>query len=131
MLCSEGWCHSKIVLMLTWKVWCEQVPQDMMSQGKPVFLRSSAANHFARLRRKMYYKNDFGPRKHPSGGFARPMNLLASKLCRRIDLYGFSADMGGKYFKRSEKVRPAHVMSFEHWTYRYLQSQGKLCVYGD
>jgi len=25
----------------------------------------------------------------------------------------------------------AHVMDFEHWTYRYLMSQGKVCVYGD
>lgn len=29
------------------------------------------------------------------------------------------------------QVMAAHVMDFEHWTYRYLMSQGKLCVYGD
>ena len=29
------------------------------------------------------------------------------------------------------QVRAAHEMQFEHWTYRFLQSQGKLCVYGD
>jgi hypothetical protein len=39
--------------------------------------------------------------------------------------------MGGKYFAKSMTVRPAHEMAFEHWTYRFLQSQGKLCVYGD
>jgi hypothetical protein len=29
------------------------------------------------------------------------------------------------------QVMAAHVMDFEHWTYRYLMSQGKVCVYGD
>ena len=57
--------------------------------------------------------------------------MLACRLCTRVDIYGFSGDMGGKYFARSVKVRPAHEMMFEHWTYRYLESQGKLCVYGD
>jgi len=107
------------------------MPQNMRSNGKMVFLRSGAANHFARLRRKLYMTLGYTGSKHPSGGWARPINLLASKLCTRIDLYGFSANMGGKYFKPSERVRPAHVMSFEHWTYRYMMSKGKLCVYGD
>jgi hypothetical protein len=29
------------------------------------------------------------------------------------------------------QVMAAHVMDFEHWTYRYLMKQGKLCVYGE
>ena len=49
----------------------------------------------------------------------------------RVDIYVFSGDMGGKYFAKSMTVRPAHEMAFEHWTYRFLHSQGKLCVYGD
>jgi hypothetical protein len=47
----------------------------------------------------------FVGRQHPSGGFARPINMLASKLCTRVDLYGFSGNMGGKYWARADKVR--------------------------
>ena len=73
----------------------------------------------------------FTGRKHPSGGMARPFNMLASGLCRRIDMYGFSGDMGGKYFKRQDKVLKAHVMSFEHYVWRVLMKHGLLCIYGD
>jgi len=107
-----------------------EVPRSMRSNGKHIFLRASASNHFARERRKLYSMVGAG-RKHPSGGWARPINLLASKLCTRIDVYGFSGNMGGKYFARRDKVRPAHLMAFEHWSYRYLMSKKKLCVYGD
>ena len=71
-------------------------------------------------------------RKHPTGGYSRPLNVIASKLCTRVDLYGFGSRNGsGKYFKKSAKVRPAHMMAYEHWTFRYLMSKGKLCVYGE
>ena len=109
----------------------DELPKSLLVEGKPALLRASGAHPFARLRRELYGLYGAGSRKHPSGGWARPMNVLASKLCTRVDLYGFSGNMGGKYFATSQKVRPAHAMSFEHWTYRYLQSQGKLCVYGD
>mmetsp|Transcript_46125 Transcript_46125/g.76861 ORF Transcript_46125/g.76861 Transcript_46125/m.76861 type:complete len:524 (-) Transcript_46125:80-1651(-) len=116
-----------------------EVPREMKKEGKHIFLRAAGANHFARERRKLYALvgssgTGRNPKpKHPSGGFARPLNLLASKLCTRIDLYGFSGGMvpGGKYFAPREKVRPAHALDFEHWSYRWLMSQGKLCVYGD
>jgi hypothetical protein len=116
-----------------------EVPREMKKGGKHIFLRAAGANHFARERRKLYALvgssgTGRNPKpKHPSGGFARPLNLLASKLCTRIDLYGFSGGMvpGGKYFAPREKVRPAHALDFEHWSYRWLMSQGKLCVYGD
>jgi hypothetical protein len=94
-------------------------------------LRASGAHPIARLRRELYALYGAKSAKHPSGGWARPLNVLASKLCTRVDIYGFSGDMGGKYFAKAMKVRPAHEMMFEHWTYRFLQSQGKLCVYGD
>eukprot|EP00958_Prasinococcus_capsulatus_P019032 scaffold2285_cov380-Prasinococcus_capsulatus_cf.AAC.4 len=65
----------------------------------PVFLRAANAKQNSRNVRALYRKMGFSGRKHPSGGMARPFNMLASGLCRRIDLYGFSGDMGGKYFR--------------------------------
>ena len=109
----------------------DQLPKSLKVDGMPALLRAGGAHPIARLRRELYGLYGASGRKHPSGGWARPLNVLASKLCTRVDLYGFSGDMGGKYFAKAVKVRPAHEMGFEHWTYRYLQSQGKLCVYGD
>ena len=108
-----------------------QAPKNFKSNGRPLFLRGGGAIPLARLRRELYKVSGQPRSKHPSGGFARPFNLLASRLCTRVDLYGFSGDMGGKYFAKATKVRDAHSMGFEHWAYRYLQSQGRLCVYGD
>jgi len=108
-----------------------EVPRSMKIEGKHIFLRGAGANFFARERRKLYRLAGVEGRRHPSGGFARPINLLASKLCTRIDLYGFSGGMGGKYFAKNEKVSQAHAMAYEHWAYRYLMSEGRLCIYGD
>ena len=67
----------------------------------------------------------------PAGGLG-PLNLLASRLCERIDVYGFSGNnRGGKYFARKLEVRPAHNMPFEHWTSAPFDEHGKLCVYGE
>uniref|UniRef100_A0A061RAB2 Alpha--sialyltransferase st3gal i-r2 n=1 Tax=Tetraselmis sp. GSL018 TaxID=582737 RepID=A0A061RAB2_9CHLO len=84
-----------------------------------------------RERFKWYKMAGGGSRNHPSGGFARPFALLASGLCTRVDLYGFSARPSGKYFNKNAKVLRTHLIKFEHWVYRYLMSVGKLCVYGD
>ncbi|XRB18485.1 glycosyltransferase family 29 [Pseudoscourfieldia marina] len=109
----------------------DKVPPSLKYRSKHIFLRAGAANPLARDRRAMYRINGAGRRKHPSGGFSRPLNILASGLCTRVDLYGFSGQGGGKYFSKASKVRAAHDMPFEHWSFRFLMSKGKLCVYGD
>jgi len=106
-----------------------KVDPSFTVDGTPVFLRGGGAIPLARMRRDLYRALNAPRGKHASGGFARPMNLLASRLCTRVDLYGFSDDGGGKYFNKEKKVQSAHLMPFELWSYRYLQSQGKLCVY--
>ena len=80
-------------------------PNPHAHPGKPFFLRTTAASKFARERRQLYNLMGFTGRQHPSGGFARPTNMLASKLCTRVDVYGFSGNMGGKYWARADKVR--------------------------
>ncbi len=108
------------------------VPKSLKVEGRKVLLRMGGAHPIARLRRELYQLSGTPSKMHPTGGWARPLNLLASRLCERIDVYGFSGNnRGGKYFARKLEVRPAHNMPFEHWTMRYLMSTGKLCVYGE
>ncbi|CAL6379829.1 unnamed protein product [Bathycoccus prasinos] len=103
------------------------VPKSLKVEGRKVFLRMGGAHPIARLRRELYQLSGTPSKMHPTGGWARPLNLLASRLCERIDVYGFSGNnRGGKYFARKLEVRPAHNMPFEHWTMRYLMSKGKL-----
>jgi hypothetical protein len=49
--------------------------------GKPALLRAGGAHPIARFRRELYGLYGAGGRKHPSGGWARPLNVLASKQC--------------------------------------------------
>lgn len=45
---------------------------------------------------------------------------------------GFSSG-GGKYFKRTQVVKEAHVIQVEHYTRRLMMAlgvKGKVCVYG-
>jgi hypothetical protein len=108
------------------------VPKSLLVEGRKVLLRSGGAHPIARLRRELYQLSGTPSKMHPTGGWARPLNVLASKLCERVDVYGFSGNnRGGKYFAKNLEVRPAHNMPFEHWSLRYLQSKGKLCVYGE
>jgi hypothetical protein len=103
------------------------------SRGKSLMIvnKSGGGNKYVKERSRWYKMAGASGKNHPSGGFARPLALLASGLCTRVDLYGFSSKASGKYFERSFKVLDTHMMGFEHWVYRYLQSKGKLCVYGE
>ena len=93
--------------------------------------KNGGYNMMLRERIKWYEMAGAGPKNHPSGGFSRPLSLLASGLCTRVDIYGFSSRPSGKYFEKSFQVLPTHKMDFEHWVHRYLQKKGRLCVYGD
>ena len=110
-----------------------ELPRNLRHKGKPVLIRGIGAKPIDKTKRLLYFLQGANlRRKHPTGGYSRPLNVIASKLCTRVDLYGFGSRNGsGKYFKKSAKVRPAHMMAYEHWTFRYLMSKGKLCVYGE
>ncbi|QDZ19633.1 sialyltransferase [Chloropicon primus] len=110
-----------------------ELPKNFKKDGKPILIRGIGAKPLDKTKRLLYYLQGANlRRKHPTGGYSRPLNIIASRLCTRVDLYGFgSRNSSGKYFKKSAKVRPAHMMAFEHWTFRYMMSKGKLCVYGE
>mmetsp|Transcript_5733 Transcript_5733/g.14731 ORF Transcript_5733/g.14731 Transcript_5733/m.14731 type:complete len:504 (-) Transcript_5733:107-1618(-) len=65
----------------------------------------------------------------PAGGFKFAMDVLSSGLCKRVDLYGYTASGSGKYFKREMLMKPVHYSGLEHWVYREAQAIGMLCVY--
>eukprot|EP00976_Prorocentrum_cordatum_P110182 1195152-Prorocentrum_minimum.AAC.4 len=43
-------------------------------------------------------------RHSPSGGFGLAWAVISSGLCERVDLYGFSAEGGGRYFKNAVRT---------------------------
>lgn len=104
-------------------------------RGKPLMIlnKGTPASKCAKERARWYRMAGGTRRRHPTGGFARPFQLLASGLCTRVDMYGFSfqPDSSGKYFDKKKAVVSTHLTHFEHWAYRYLMQQGKLCVYGE
>jgi hypothetical protein len=68
--------------------------------------------------------------KHAStGGFKLAMSVLASGLCTRLDLYGFSSKGGGRYFKNAV-VNTVHLIGLEHYALRVAMEEGYgVCVY--
>lgn len=70
-----------------------------------------------------------GRRNSPSGGFKLAAAFLASGFCTRLDLYGYSAYGGGRYFK-DHAVDTVHLVGLEHWSYRTAMEAGHgVCVY--
>jgi len=73
-------------------------------------------------------------KKRPTTGFKRVLGLIGSKLCSRVDLYGWSSG-GGKYFSQREYVLAMHMLPAEHFAFRLLQSgrlpEYNVCIYGD
>ena len=57
----------------------DQLPKSLKVDGKPALLRAGGAHPIARLRRELYAMYGAGGRKHPSGGWARPLNVLVRK----------------------------------------------------
>lgn len=67
----------------------------------------------------------------PSTGFNLLAALIASRLCHRIDVYGFTSAGGGRYFEPGEYISTSHIAGLEHWFYREAMSEDAMpvCVY--
>mmetsp|Transcript_12489 Transcript_12489/g.17021 ORF Transcript_12489/g.17021 Transcript_12489/m.17021 type:complete len:226 (-) Transcript_12489:189-866(-) len=103
--------------------------------GIPIMVYGNALAKWRAVAREVYdiYKKDKRILKGaPTGGLARMISLIESQLCDRLDIYGFSSG-GGKYFKRTQIVKDAHVINIEHYLRRVIMAaklRGKVCVYG-
>jgi len=65
-----------------------------------------------------------------SGGCKFAMDVLASRLCTRVDLYGYTAGGSSKYFNPAGKsMNLVHLIGLEHWMYRVAMEEGMMCVY--
>uniref|UniRef100_A0A7S0N8T3 Peptidase C1A papain C-terminal domain-containing protein n=1 Tax=Pyramimonas obovata TaxID=1411642 RepID=A0A7S0N8T3_9CHLO len=74
-------------------------------------------------------ENPDDSRHSPSGGFGLAWAVISSGLCERVDLYGFSAEGGGRYFKNAV-VNVVHKIGLEHWSYRQAMESGHgVCIY--
>eukprot|EP00899_Mesostigma_viride_P006754 jgi/Mesvir1/1607/Mv14570-RA.1 len=74
----------------------------------------------------------------PTNGLLLVTTLLLSNLCTGLDLYGFSEDGMGHYFRGSagsvhrsadSGMAPFHVAGLEYYVYRLLQANGMICLY--
>mmetsp|Transcript_33652 Transcript_33652/g.95190 ORF Transcript_33652/g.95190 Transcript_33652/m.95190 type:complete len:567 (-) Transcript_33652:3018-4718(-) len=66
----------------------------------------------------------------PTSGFRYLMGLIASRLCLRIDAYGFAAAGGGRYHNPNDFLSTSHVSGLEHWVYRQASAeQMNVCLY--
>lgn len=55
--------------------------------------------------------------------------MLASGLCTRVDVYGYTSKGTAKYFNKGKAMSTVHIMGLEHWAYRLAQQEGMMCVY--
>eukprot|EP00898_Chlorokybus_atmophyticus_P003044 jgi/Chlat1/3740/Chrsp259S08833 len=65
----------------------------------------------------------------PPGGFKWFVQVLASGMCSRIDLYGYTAKGSGKYFERDSVMSTVHLAGLDHWVYRLAMELGAVCIY--
>lgn len=69
-------------------------------------------------------------RQTPTYGFQLLTALIASRLCLRIDVYGFSALGGGLYYDSSNYLSTEHISGLEHWVYRQAMAEEMgVCLY--
>ena len=78
---------------------------------------------------KYHEEMNIKTRHASTGGFKLAMSVLASGLCTRLDLYGFSSKGGGRYFKNAV-VNTVHLIGLEHYALRVAMEENYgVCVY--
>eukprot|EP00899_Mesostigma_viride_P000849 jgi/Mesvir1/10765/Mv13831-RA.1 len=73
----------------------------------------------------------------PTSGMKLIFTLVHSRLCTRLDLYGFSRDGTGHYFEGLSHARRdarsamhfKHVAGLEYYVYKVAMENGILCLY--
>jgi hypothetical protein len=99
-------------------------------KGKPILWPSPRRNAVFEAAYYLYKKeNKKISRGAASGGFKLAGDILASGLCTRVDLYGYSSEGAGKYFNLGKTMSSIHLMGLENFIYRVAQEQEMMCVY--
>ena len=99
-------------------------------KGKPILWSSPRRSSVFEAAYFLYKKeNKKVSRGSASGGFKLAGDILASGLCTRVDLYGYSSEGAGKYFNLGKTMSSVHLMGLENFIYRIAQDQEMMCVY--
>ncbi|XRB22380.1 glycosyltransferase family 29 protein [Pseudoscourfieldia marina] len=105
---------------------------QMTFRGMPILWESSFSSKVSEVyvEYAATNKRSVGSGRHAaSGGFRLAMSILASGLCTRLDIYGYSAAGTGRYFK-SAVVNTVHISGFEHFMFRTaMEEKLGICVY--
>lgn len=115
------------------KLWMVAKPKEIAGNtylGKPIlWVSPRRSEYFDDVVYAGYKAERKLARGSPSGGYKLAGDILASGLCNRVDLYGYTAKGTGKYFNRGKTMSSVHIMGLEHWSYRLAQQEGMMCVY--
>ena len=103
---------------------------DNTFKGKPILWPSPRRNTVFEAAYFLYKKeNKKISRGSASGGYKLAGDILASGLCSRVDLYGYSSEGAGKYFNLGKTMSSVHLMGLENFVYRVAQEEEMVCVY--
>lgn len=67
-----------------------------------------------------------------STGFQDAIDLIFSRFCKRVDLYGFSSNCGGGYHNVNHLMQTLHNCELESWVLHHIMKQYTdlgVCVY--
>ena len=53
-------------------------------------------------------------------GFNQVLKIILSGLCKKIDIYGMSANCGGYYHKRQVNMKVQHSCELESWALHHI-----------
>lgn len=108
----------------------KEIPKQVF-RGKQNLWESDFAAGLVGKAYSMYAAEDKRDRtKHSSsGGFKLALSVLASGLCTRVDMYGYSSYGGGRYFKNAV-VNLVHKIGLEHYVLRTaMEEKFGVCMY--
>ena len=70
--------------------------------------------------------------RSPSTGFRDAIDLIFSRFCKRVDLYGFSSNCGGAYYNTNHLMQILHNCELESWIFHHIMKEHPdlgVCVY--
>ena len=114
------------------KLWMVAKPKEVSDNkylNKPILWPSTRRGELMEVVYGGYKTERKLDRGAASGGNKLAGDILASGLCTRVDLYGYTAKGTAKYFNKGKAMSTVHIMGLEHWAYRLAQQEGMMCVY--
>jgi hypothetical protein len=61
-----------------------------------------------------------GKSRSATTGFNQVLKIILSGLCKKVDIYGMSANCGGYYHKRQVNMKVQHSCELESWALHHI-----------